>query len=75
MEDLRSQKFKELGIENTDDNLIANLANNEFLILGNLLMSDTVGPELIQIIEKEGIADVIQHYIKSKCDLKLSHVD
>ena len=73
MEDLKSQKFKELGIENPDDNMIANLADSEFNILGNLLISDTVGPELIPIIVKEGIADVIQHYIKSKCDI--SHVD
>ena len=73
MEDLKSQQFKERGIENNYDNLIENLANNDFILLGNLLMSDTVGPELIPILEKEWIADAIQHYIKSKYDL--SYVD
>ena len=66
MEDLKSPKFQ--GSEYSIDHLISPVSNDEFLILGNLLISDFVGAKLIPIIEKEGIAEVIQHYIKSRCE-------
>ena len=68
MEDLKSPKFR--GDENNTDDLnlpIAHIVHLEFILLGNLLMSDTIVPKLISIIEKEGVAEVIQHYIKFKC--------
>ena len=66
MEDLKTPKFN--GNEKSIDHMISFIADGEFIILGNLLMSDTVVPKLISIIEKEGIAEVIKHYIKSKCE-------
>lgn len=73
MEDLRSTKFKEYGNKEIYDNSIAEVAIDEFVILVNLLQSDNVAPKMIPIIEKEGIVEVIKHYIKSKYDVY--HVD
>lgn len=67
LEDLRSPTFKEHANEDPKDSIIAKITQSEFLILLNLLMSDTLIPQLIPLLEKGGIAELIKHYIKSKC--------
>lgn len=59
MEDLRtrSTKYKEHGDK---------IAEGELILLANLLLSDALAPQLIPLLEKEAIAEVLQHYIKSK---------
>lgn len=61
MDDLRNKNFKEQGNTN-----IENLILVELSILCNLLTSEFLVPQLIPNLEKEGIDEVIQQYIKNK---------
>lgn len=69
MDDLNSKKYKDHANQDPDYDGISHVAQIEFLLLGNLLLSDIIVPQLIPILEKEGIAEVIKHYINSKYDL------
>lgn len=66
MEDLKSKRYKEHLNKDPNNDIVAYAAQWQIVILLNMLYSETVAAQLLPRLEKEGIAEVIQHYIKSK---------
>ena len=66
LEDLQSDQFKSLALENSGKNLTQIIARCEILVILNCLNSDNILPQLVPILESGGIVEVIQIYLKSK---------
>ena len=66
LEDLQSDQFKLLALENIGKNLTQMIAYHEILVILNCLNSDNILPQLVPMLESGGIVEVIQIYLKSK---------
>ena len=64
--DLKSDKFKQL--ETCER--ISHIIYSYTAILSNLLLNDELLTESVPLLETNGVAEVIQHYMNSKCVTK-----
>ena len=74
LDDLKCDEFREHGLSDVKEkkaNLVASTAAREIVILHNLLISDSIAPQFVPMLEAGGVSEVIQIYLKSKYSIPL----